>query len=274
MPTNKKKGSRVTVKKTTRKKSTEKTEPKKKTEKPSFSKAVVLARDVPERELEYLSNPWVPLGEMTLLMGEPAIGKSTFATHIAATIAENGAAERKTLFLSSEDYAEIIRGRLKANSADPEKAPALDQVMVIDDWATEATYPHSVLELQAMVEEVEEEMGKICLVVLDPILNFLGCGTNTYAKARTELQALRQWCRASRTAVIGVIHKTKNGNSMRGSGAYLEVARNVIGIRPKGSSKVIRTLYHEKCSFDKPSPERDFCLGGGKILWAADSGER
>jgi predicted ATP-dependent serine protease len=232
----------------------------------TFDQAVKLARSIPDRSLEYLAEPWLPRGELTLLVGDPAIGKSTFAAHIAATIAEHSAQDRKTLFLSSEDYAEIIKQRLQANSQDPEKAPALDRVAVIDDLDLDATYPHGVPELRVMVKEVEERLGEVALLVLDPLLTFLGCGTSSYKKARMEIQALRQWSRTTQTSVLGVIHRTKNGSSTRGSGALVEVVRNIIGIRAEKDSE-IRCLYHEKCSFNRLSLERYFRLEDGRIDW-------
>jgi KaiC/GvpD/RAD55 family RecA-like ATPase len=231
----------------------------------TFGEAVRLAREIPDRPLAYLAEPWIPRGELTFLVGDPAIGKSTFAAHIAANIAENG---DLTLFLSTEDYAEIIKGRLRANSRRPETAPALDRVAIIDDLDLQANYPRGLTELRAMVKEVETKLGKPRLVVLDPVLNFLEAGT-AYKKSRLEIQSLRQWCRAEDVSILGVIHRTKDKKSTRGSGALVEVARNIIGIRPvveRGSDET-RCLYHEKCSYNRPTAPQKFRLNEGRIQW-------
>ena len=107
------------------------------------AKLVRLADVKPER-VEWLWPGRIPLGKLTLLDGDPGVGKSTLAVHLAAQVSIGGRWPDDTdcptggvVLLSAEDgLSDTVRPRLDAAGADSTRIVALEAVPAPDATTT------------------------------------------------------------------------------------------------------------------------------------------
>src|SRR5712691_8402562 len=101
-------------------------------ETPRAHAVVISADEVEEREVEWLWKPYVALGKLCLLDGEPGTGKTLWATALAAcvsqgytlpgqdgTLTESPGAPGMTLIVAAEDdISDTLKPRLRRAGAD------------------------------------------------------------------------------------------------------------------------------------------------------------
>jgi len=171
----------------------------------------------------------VPLGKLTLIVGDPGLGKSFLTLDLAARVsagepwpdapgAENtpGAV---VLLSAEDDLADTIRPRLDAAGADVERVAAL-----------------SISSLQRDLPDLEKAMHDapgVRLVVIDPITAYLaGTDSHKNADVRSLLAPLAELAARHRVAVVAVSHLNKHvgGSALyraQGSLAFTAAARAV-----------------------------------------------
>jgi hypothetical protein len=135
--------------------------------------------DLTARPYAWLWRHRLALGEAALFEGDPGLGKSLAALDLCARLSNGrpmpdgspGLGPANSLVLYDEDGAEdAIRGRLEALGADMSRVFVVDRS---DDDGAQVTFPH---ETNGLVERVAQTGAR--LVVLDPILSFLGQGVH------------------------------------------------------------------------------------------------
>src|SRR5690606_17864384 len=90
--------------------------------------------EIESRPIDWLWRPWIAKGKVTMIAGNPGLGKSQATLGIAAAVSTGGelpdgtfCATGKVIVLSAEDdVADTIRPRLEAAGAD------LDRVFIVD----------------------------------------------------------------------------------------------------------------------------------------------
>ena len=155
--------------------------------------AAWLARPTGVAELDrVLAGGLVP-GSVTLVGGEPGIGKSTLLTQVAAAVA---AADGRVLYVCAEESAQQVRVRA-------ERLGALSSSLWL---AGETSLPNVV----AHIDEVRPDV-----VVVDSIQSVfdpeLGSAPGTVAQVRECAHRLVQEAKARGIAVLLVGHVTKDG---------------------------------------------------------------
>jgi hypothetical protein len=133
--------------------------------------------DVQAQPVEWLWRPWIPLGAITLLDGDPGLGKSTITIDLAARVSRGwdmpphsgpAGAPAGVLLLGAEDsLAHTTRPRLDAAGADVSRVHALEAIRT-----AEGERPPVLPWDLALVENMIVERG-IKLVVVDPFMAFL-----------------------------------------------------------------------------------------------------
>jgi hypothetical protein len=134
--------------------------------------------DVTARAVEWLWRPWIPLGAITLLDGDPGLGKSTITIDLAARVTRGWAmppaggtsagSPAGVLLLGAEDNLEYTtRPRLDAAGADVSRVHALEAIQT-----AEGERPPVLPWDLSLVEGKIAERG-IKLVVVDPFMAFL-----------------------------------------------------------------------------------------------------
>jgi len=192
----------------------------------------------------------VPLGKVTLLVGDPGRGKSLLALDMAARVSrgaawpdpESGSAPLgRTILLSAEDdTADTVRPRLDALGGDPSRVCVLRAVRWED---TECNQMFSLSRDLAGLEAAIGRWDDVRLVVFDPVSAYLG-GAESYNNAdiRRILAPVQTMAERSGVAVLAVSHLTKRAAASvmyrtMGSLAFVSAARAVWAAVPDPASK-------------------------------------
>ena len=189
---------------------------------------LVCAHDCPAQPLQWLWPEKIPLGKVTLLIGDPGTGKSLVALDIASRASR--AAEwpvvndearmtndettnhssfdirhssfplpASTILLSaSDDLADTIRPRLDAAGADPRRVFVITSIADLRD---------DFQQLRAAVNRAPN-----CrLIIIDPINAYVGPGDSHFQTVvRKVLAPLARLAAEKRIAVIAIAHLRKN----------------------------------------------------------------
>jgi len=182
------------------------------------------AAEIQPQPVEWLWEPYIPLGTYSMLEGPPNVGKTFFACWLASALS-NGTGlpgcpdfppVKSLLITSEDDSARTIVPRLIQLGAD------LNMVRIID---CDADGPLFNLGTEGGIEqlEIEIEKAEAQFVFLDPILTFIG-RTDSYkdSEVRSFLRPLCQAASRHGCALVAARHLNK-GQSLdpanRGTGS-------------------------------------------------------
>lgn len=178
----------------------------------------VLLSDVEREEVEWLWEGRIPRGKITVLDGDPGLGKSAFTTDLAARVSVGRTFPDGSecpiggvVMMNAEDgLADTIRPRLDAAGGDPSKVLALAEI------PDEANPEHDrVLSLPGDIGALEEGIARVgaALVVVDPLMAFLGGATDTHKDhdVRRALTPLKSLAERTGVSVLIVRHLNKGG---------------------------------------------------------------
>jgi hypothetical protein len=196
----------------------------------------------------------IPLGMLTLIAGDPGLGKSFLSVWIASRFSTGGkfpdndapAIPGGIIYLSAEDSASYaIRPRADANHADPSK------IYVLEDSSLDIAQ-----DLKRIRAQVDEDPS-IKLLFIDPLNSFLG--QVDYFKdtsVRTVLAPLCRFLEERNIAGIGIMHLNKKidlGGIYRigGSIAFAGVARSVLAVTAHPEDEDKRLLRSLKMNYAK-----------------------
>lgn len=199
-------------------------------------------RDIIAERVRWLWNQRIPLGKLTLFVGDPGKGKSLVTCDIAARLSRgtrfpDGAAcdVADTIFLSAEDDAQdTIRPRLDAAGADVARIHRVKAVKVI---LADGGTGESAFSLERDLDRLEDAIKKIPstqMLVVDPLSAYMGkVDTHRDAEIRRVIAPLSEFAARRRVAVVGVMHLKKSETSallrVSGSIGFVAAARIVWG---------------------------------------------
>jgi putative DNA primase/helicase len=190
--------------------------------------------------LQWLWPGRIPLGKLTLLIGDPGLGKSLLTADIAARVTcgkpfPDGAtceAGGVILLSAEDDAADTIRPRLDAAGTDVSRVHILEAVRVQlgDGSLTEKTF-----NIETDIAHLEQALRKhpdVRLVVIDPVSSYLG-GTDSHSNAEVRglLAPLAALAGKLGVAILCVTHLRKSAGAAvyraMGSIAFAAAARSV-----------------------------------------------
>lgn len=239
--------------------------------------------DVVKREVRWLWNLRIPLGKLSILDGDPGLGKSTAALDIAARVSRGDempdgrtGAWGCCLILSAEDDAEdTLQPRLEAAGADMGRCIDYYGVEQPDGSMLPPVYPHNLPSLETCIEE-----NNAVLVVLDPLVAFIGAeegSTDTHrdSDVRRMLHPIARTAQRTGCAFLGIRHHNKGqGKAVhRGAGsiAFSGAARTVHLIAEDPDDPTMRVWAGVKNNLAAPSPALSFEViqegGASRIQW-------
>lgn len=204
---------------------------------------------IEREEVRWLWPGRVPLGMLTLLLGDPGLGKSLFTCWLAAKASRAGG---NVLMLSAEDSpGATIRPRLEAVNADLSRVHdvALDREGVAEGLALPDDVP-------ALDQLVAEHYAR--LAVIDPLAAHLADGVNSWRdqSVRRALAPLARMAAEHSCAVVVVAHlnKGKGGDALYRAGGSIGVpaaARSALLLArdpqdPDGERGSQRVIAHVK----------------------------
>jgi hypothetical protein len=175
--------------------------------------------DVKPEKIEWLWENRIPIGKLSLLVGDPGLGKSFLTLYMAARITtgspwpddplKQSILKGAVIILTAEDdIADTVLPRLKTNEADVSKVVAIQGVKYPNE--EEQFYFNLIAHLPAL-EQAIIQTPESRLVIIDPITAYLGkTDSNKNAEVRGALAPLAALAGKYRVAVVGVSHLTKN----------------------------------------------------------------
>ena len=191
--------------------------------------------DVVVEPVEWFWDLRLARGKITILGGDPDIGKSQIAIDAAARLSRavhwpHGAKAPlgSTICLCSEDgVADTVRPRAEAAGADLSKVHVLESRLVRNNRVTRFNLQDDLDILAAAIDQV----GDAKLVNIDALTSYVGkVDNNSQSDIRQVLDPLSQFADEKGVAILGIMHPPKGAQtsairSFAGSFAYVQSAR-------------------------------------------------
>lgn len=240
----------------------------------------VMLCDVRPERVVWLWDGRIPLGKLTILDGDPGLGKSTLSLDLAAHVSrgiplpcstEPSRAAGVVLLSAEDDLADTIRPRLDAAGADVTRVVALRTVPGDDDR------PPSIPEDLHLLRQAIERVGAR-LVVIDPLMAFLDASVDGHKdqSVRRALHRLAALAEDTRAAVVVIRHLNKavGGNPLyRGGGSIgiIGAARAGLLVGRDPDDETRRVLASTKCNLAAEPGSLSFHMdqyeGACRVVW-------
>ncbi len=237
---------------------------------------------VTPRPLEWLWPDRLPLGKLSLLAGDPGLGKSYLTLYLAAQVSRGRAWPDDTtgwpgipgsvvLLSAEDDAADTMQPRLVAHAADLEKIIAIQAVVYSDEAA--APYRFSLSTHLPALEEAIAYAGDTRLVIIDPISAYLGkTDSHKNADVRALLAPLATIASKHRVAIVAVSHLNKSDSTpaiyrTMGSLAFTAAARAVWLVSKDPHNSERRLLTPAKANLARDVGGLAFSIQDGKVVF-------
>lgn len=259
---------------------------------PSASYSIPLA-DVGTEQIVFILKDRIALGMLSLLDGDPGVGKSTVAIDLAARLSTCRplpgeskpalATPASVILISGEDGpGNVIKPRVAAAHGD------LKLVRFLRDVPSNPG-PHAPRELLSFPKHLSILRNEVLacgakLVVIDPVTSFVTEGTNLLKDqdARRVVGGLAQIAAETNCAIVIIRHftKTKGRNVLhQGGGAVALVAqaRFAMCVTPVPDDPKARALASYKANLAEIPPARIFKLSPSNsngfcvVRWGGES---
>jgi putative DNA primase/helicase len=215
------------------------------TSNPQASAVLRCFSDIAAKPLRWLWPGRIPLGKLTLLIGDPGLGKSVLTVDVASRVTRSASfpdgatcESGSIIFLSAEDdAADTIRPRLDAAGATVSRVHILEAVHVTLTNGSLAEKPFNLETDIAALEGVLREHPDVRLIVIDPISAYLGgVDSHSNAEVRGILAPLAALAARFGVAVLCVTHLRKSAGAAIyraiSSIAFAAAARAVWAVAP------------------------------------------
>jgi archaellum biogenesis ATPase FlaH len=244
---------------------------------------VISLETVEPEDIDWLWPDRIPLGMMTLLAGDPGVGKSFLSLYIASLVTAaktcpdgQPAAYGSVVILSAEDSIEhVILPRLNALGANVSKIKAIRCVRCKDADGNVTTDNFNILHDRFELERVLAENPDTKMVIIDPLSAYFGSvDTHKDSNVRAVLAPLTEMARRFNVALVCVMHLNK-GNSQKacyrtmGSLAFPAAARTVwlVSPTPDGPKNPRRLLIAAKHNILKAPTTLAFEIKDGGVVF-------
>lgn len=207
---------------------------------------LTLYSEITPKPIKWIWHPYIPVGKITILQGDPGDGKSTMMMHIISEISKGGTLPdgteigrpHKVIYQCSEDGSrDTIKPRLEECNADCKNIAFIDEEM------------HAGLTLDD--ERIREAIiqFKPWLVVIDPIQSYIESSSDLImaTKARKLMKRIGLWAATYDCAIVLIGHLNKNEGSKglyRGLGSIdvAAAARSILHIERDGDERIVRQI--------------------------------
>ena len=221
-------------------------------EKQNVELKLIHMEDVVSKEVEWLWDPYIPYGKITIIEGDPGEGKTTLVLKLAAALSrglplpcddDKEYEPIHIIYQTAEDGIEdTIKPRLEKAGAD------CSMIRVIDETDKELSMTDDRLEL-AIIETGAR------LIILDPIQAYIGATVDMHRanEIRPVLKHLGIIAEKHNCAIILIGHMNKASGSKstyRGLGSIdiQATARSVLLVARVRDKPNIRIMAHDKSS--------------------------
>jgi len=248
--------------------------------------------DVQPEPIQWLWPGRVPLGKLTLLAGDPGLGKSLITLDWAARVslgrlwpdgAESGGRGSVVILSAEDDPSDTIAPRLHAANADLSQIILLRAMEWFDnETKSRTTRPFSLERDLPALGEAAEKLPDCRLVIIDPIDAYTGrTDSHKNAEVRGLLAPLAELAARLRLAVVGIMHLTKRDAPAlyraSGSLAFVAAARAVWAVARDKQDRNRRLFVPVKCNLAPDHSGLAFAVvesdGLPVVAWAPEAVE-
>jgi len=200
------------------------------------------------KEVDWLMPPLIPYGMITIMEGDPGVGKSYLAMHIAAQVSIGGSLpgvpklrKGRVLYISAEDDpGYTIRPRIDAMGGDPDRIRIQADYTALDDDG-----------LEQLMDEIRRKPP--ALIIIDPLFAYVPSNADMYRPnvIRALLSELKEAAEYDETAILLVRHltKTKRDKAIyQGSGSMdvIGAARSAFLVARHPDDENLKIVAHVK----------------------------
>jgi AAA domain len=254
---------------------------------------VVTLADIEVEPVRWLWPGRIPYGKLTVLEGDPGLGKSQLTLALAAAVTtggtlpgdavhDAGAGEPSAvLLLTGEDgLADTVKPRLQAAGGDPALVPVLRGVPDLDRPG-EFRFPSLPGDVTYLLQEIRER--RIRLVIVDTLTTYLGGEYNSFkdADVRRALAPLAHVAETTGCAIVLVRHLTKQsrGRAITAGGGSIGIvggARSCLLLAEDPDSPELRVLAVVKANLAKKPDSLSLTIeeapnGWPRVVWGGTS---
>jgi hypothetical protein len=236
--------------------------------------------DVEPEDVGFLWDPYIPLGKLSCIEGDPGQGKSWITAALATAgslgIALPGGRPPEgpwcTLLCAAEDgIADTLVKRAKEMGA--AVAAGDGRYIAACEEAFDVGSEEGIAILRRWIEQVHPK-----LVILDPITAYTRATIDTHKAnhVRGLLQPLAALAREYDCAIVIIRHLTKGPKGKAvyaglGSIDYSAAARSVLLAGESGDDPSLRAIIHTKCNYSAKGPAIGYDIVDGRFLWTGHS---
>jgi len=245
----------------------------KRTQRHNASADLVCMAEVDPETVDWLWLPYIPKGKLTLLEGDPGMGKSWVSLAIATAVSLGkglpgieAIESAEVLLASAEDgLGDTIRPRLDAMGADVRQIHAIKGAL---DFGN-----NGLAMLEGFIERVNPS-----LLIVDPLVAYIGAGVDLHRanETRAVMARLAELAERYSVAILAVRHLTKGGTLKpiyRGLGSIdlAAACRSVLmaGCDPDNPQK--RGIVQIKSNLAPMGAAIGYELTDGGFCWTGES---
>ena len=228
--------------------------------------------DVKFEKQEFLWNPYIPIGEITVMYAAGGTGKSYATIGIAADITTGRSLPRygieqtainpeRVLFISAEDNESIILSRMTEAGGNPKNCFVLKTPKTKKDLDTDSFLLPQNKDDTERIQAFSKLLEQICpkLVIIDPWSVYIGDDKNMNKAndVRAITNILTVLAKEYNCAILVVAHVNKMpqmenaNNAVSGSTALIDSARSALCIRSFGADSDRRVIIQTKSNYQK-----------------------
>jgi len=235
--------------------------------------------DVQARAVNWLWEPFIPAGMLSMLSGDPGAGKSFIALAVCADLSRGKLRDgpQNSLYLSVENpLAETIRPRYDSLGGDPSRFFALKGTLFAEDGEEQrgAVTLADISILDAAIAET-----KARLIVVDPIQSYFGANIDLHRSNETRpiLDGLSKLAESHGCAILLLRHLSKQGGGkaiQRGLGSIdlTGAVRSELLAGSLPDDPEARALVHIKSNVGRMGHTLGYSIDGeGRFTWTGQS---
>ena len=229
-------------------------------EKNTFPAIVKCLADITPIKTEWLWYPYIPMGKITLIQGDPGMGKTMMVLKIAATISKGGE------FFTDDDLFIPPRDKTPGNVVYQTAEDGIADTIVprLKKMNPDFTHIYTIDESNAPLSMTDERLEEIMkqynpkLLILDPLQAYLGANVDMHRanEVRPVLKHIGNLAEKYNCAVLIVMHMSKMTQATalhRGLGSIdiPAAARSVLVVGCNPADPEEKVLAHLKSSLAK-----------------------